>query len=302
MIVKRIGDSPFLSPRPGTFCQDGVTTADVLFYRDRVLLFCGGMSKDHESIGIATVRRKDFQGSNFGELSPNPIVERGRQGDFDSEHVTDPSSIVVDDRVHLYYSGLGCNGDWIGLATSEDGRIFEKSDDNPILKGRAPEIVRHAGRYFLYFVLPNNDGGYTIYSAQSENGLDFSKHQIRPVLEPTPGKWDGYSVTTPRIFDIDGRYAMVYAGSDEAVDSPKGFGLAYSNDLVHWSKYKSNPIFHNGSAGSWDDLAIWFGTVYSWEEKLYMLYEGGANHALNASPLSQIGLAAVNIRRAANPF
>jgi hypothetical protein len=277
-----------------------VTTADVLFYRDYVLLFCGGLSAGHESIGMAMVRRKVFRGSNFGEWAPNPIVERGHKGDFDSEHVTDPSSIVVGRRVYLYYSGIGYNGDWIGLATSEDGKTFRKSNANPVLKGRAPEIVRHAGLYFLYFVLPNEEGGYTIFSAPSEDGLDFSMHQARPILEPTPGTWDGYSVTTPRVFEIDGRYAMVYAGSDEAVDSPKSFGLAYSEDLIHWSKCKMNPIFHKGPTDSWDDLAIWFGTVYGWGEDLYMLYEGCARQPLKASPLSQIGLAAVMMRHAAN--
>ncbi len=300
MIVKRIGDGPLLCPQPGTFCQDGVTTADVLFYGDYVSLFCGGMSDAHESIGTAIVRRRDFRGSNFGQLAPNPIVERGHKGDFDSEHVTDPASIVVGGRIYLYYSGIAGNGDGIGLAISEDGKTFRKSNASPVLKGRAPEIVQYGGRYFLYFVLPNEKGGYTIFSAQSDDGLDFSVHQVRPVLEPTPGTWDGYSVTTPRIFEVEGRYAMVYAGSDEAVDSPRSFGLAYSEDLMHWTKSKSNPIFDTGPAGSWDDLAIWFGTVYSWAEERYMLYEGCATHPLEASPLSQIGLAAVKIRRAAN--
>lgn len=301
MIVKRLDDGPFLSPRPGTFCQDGVTTADVLCYRDSVLLFCGGMANGHESIGIATVPRSVFRGTNFGELSPGPIVENGGQGDFDSEHVTDPASIVVGDSVYLYYSGLGDNEDAIGLAMSEDGRVFRKSDANPVLKGRAPEIVRHAGRFFLFFVLVNDDGGYSVFSAQSENGLDFSQQQARPALEPTPGEWDGYSVTTPRIFAIDGRYAMVYAGSDEEIDNPKSFGLAFSEDLIHWSKYRSNPIFNIGPAGSWDDFAIWFGTVFGWEDQLYLLYEGGAKHAPDASPLSQIGLAAMSMRHAADP-
>ena len=223
MIVKRIGNDPFLCPRPGTFCQNGVTTADVLFYRDYVLLFCGGMSDGHESIGIATVRRKDFRGSNFGEWAPKPIVERGHEGDFDSEHVTDPASIVVDGKVYLYYSGLGGAADCIGLAISENGKTFTKSNANPVLKGRAPEIVGHAGLYFLFFVQRNAEGGYTIFSTTSENGLDFSKYQASPVLEPTPGAWDGYSVTTPRVFENNGRYAMVYAGSDEAVEFPKEF-------------------------------------------------------------------------------
>ena len=79
-------------------------------------------------------------------------------------------------------------------------------------------------------------------------------------------------------------------------NSPKSFGLAYSDDLIHWSKCNFNPIFHNGLPGSWDDLAIWFGTVYGWGEERYMLYEGCARQPLNASPISQIGLARVMTR------
>ena len=294
VIVERMGSGPFLSPVPGTFFQDGVTTADVLVYRDSVLLFCGGMANDHETIGVSTVRRSDFSGTSFGELPPAPVVENGRPGDFDSRHVADPASIVVGDSIYLYYSGLGDGADAIGLAISEDGKTFRKSSANPILTGRAPEIVQRGETFFLYFVLPNDGGGYTIFVARSEDGVDFSKHKPTPVLTPTPRAWDGYSVTTPRIFERDGRYAMIYAGSDLDMDTPKGFGIAYSDDLIHWSKDKSNPIFRSGPDGAWDDLAIWFGTVYAWQENLYLLYEGAAKPPRDASPLSQIGLAAVN--------
>ena len=89
---------------------------------------------------------------------------------------------------------------------------------------------------------------------------------------------------------------MIYAGSSEYKDYPANFGLAYSNDLINWTKYADNPIFHRGEKGNWDEGGIWFGTINKINNLYYMWYEGfgggiSRENEYGQGGKSQIGLA-----------
>jgi predicted GH43/DUF377 family glycosyl hydrolase len=217
---------------------------------------------------------------------------------FDSEHVFDPAAVIVGEQVYLYYSAVGAGEDRIGLAVSDDGRVFEKYPQ-PVLIGRAPEVFRFEGRLDLLFVRPMPKGGYGIYLAVSDDGKLFAPLSAQPVLEAAPSPaWDSYEVTTPRLFERHGVVYMLYAASGDPTrrDKPVGFGLARSSDLIHWERYPHNPVFHTGKPGTWDDGAIWFGTVFEWDERLYMMYEGGSADALMATlARTQVGLAVLDV-------
>lgn len=287
----RAKSNPFLSPQTGTFYADGATTADVLDFKKECLLFFGGLSNKHERIGLATVKKDTFDGTTWNRPLSNPIVDIGGSGDFDSFHVTDPASVAVNDKIHLYYSGLGEGEDAIGLALSDNGRKFEKSSVNPVLAGRAPEIVRHNGRFYLFFVKTNLNGGYSVYLNTSDDGIHFSATDSKIALAPKPDAWDSYSITTPRICKKDDTFMMIYAGDSQTKDQPRSFGLAVSKNLESWSRFGNNPVFSCGKAGSWDDKAIWFGTPYIYRARVLMLYEGCQQTLGCDEPLSQIGIA-----------
>jgi len=285
---------PFLSPVKGTFFKDSVTTADVLECEKEVLLFFGGLCK-HERIGLASVPRDHFDGRTWTNWHAHPVLDVGPPGSFDCRHVTDPASVRTESGILLYYSGLGEGEDAIGLATSLNGKEFIKSSENPLLEGRAPEIFLHQEKFYLYFVMPNPQGGYSIFLATSADGSHYSRPYEHPVLEPSIGMWDSYTVTTPRIFPAKDGFWLSYAGDDETRDFPKGFGLAFSKDLIHWEKYEGNPIFRRGLAGRWDDQAIWFPTIYRHRNGLLMLYEGSHKPSELAEPVSRIGLAELEV-------
>jgi predicted GH43/DUF377 family glycosyl hydrolase len=287
----RLAPDPFLAVQAGTFYAEGATTADVLEFRQEMLLFFGGLSGMHERIGLAASDRQSFDGRTWTHWFPEPIVDTGAPNDFDALHVTDPASTVVDGKIYLYYSGIGRGTDSIGLAISSDGRVFEKLGSGSVMPGRAPEIVVHDGRFYLFFVRENGKGGYSICLNVSKDGLHFSEAESCVVLSPTVDSWDCHSVTTPRILKSGGRFMMVYAGDDRTKDEPKQFGLAFSEDLRSWSKYGGNPVFACGQKGSWDEEAIWFGTPYAHEGQIFMLYEGCRRRSSNSLAVSQIGLA-----------
>jgi len=287
----RVTSFPFLTPQAGTFYAEGATTADVLEFQHEILMFFGGLSAKHERIGMASVEKDSFDGTTWTQWFSVPIVDIGDSSDFDSLHVTDPASVVVNNKIYLYYSGIGKGEDAIGLSISENGRVFTKSIFCPVIRGRAPEIVLYNGRFYLFFVREDGLGGYSIYSNVSDDGIHFSDAESRIVLAPTPDSWDGYSITTPRILKTDDHFMMIYAGDNRTRDQPKSFGLAFSEDLENWSKYSNNPVFTRGKPGNWDDQAIWFGTPYICHGRMLMLYEGCQKPIGHEEPLSQIGIA-----------
>jgi len=287
---RRIGPEPVLAARPGTWLAEAATTPDILTYQGQTLLYCGAVRGGHERLVAMTVRY-DQGVPAFGPVEP--AVDIGPQGAFDGDHVFDPAGVALAGRVFLYFSTVGAAPDSIGLATSVDGHRFEKHP-NPLMAGRAPEVVIRHGKFHLLYVLEEPQGGYAIHLAVSEDGYRFRAVGAGPVLGAgAPGTWDSLSVLTGRIFEYGDWTYMVYAGDATEKDLPRAFGLARSADLVHWERYANNPVFHCGPPGAWDDGAIWFGTVAVRNGVLEMWYEGGSQAAVHSPPpmLTRVGLA-----------
>jgi predicted GH43/DUF377 family glycosyl hydrolase len=272
------------------FCCHAVTTVDVLDLDDVTLMFFGGHDGKNERLGLALPDKLPTTSIPAEKIRQDPVVDIGEPGSFDSTHVTDPAAAYHDDTIFLYYSGIGDQDDAIGLATSTDGKTFTKYSVDPILSGRSPEIVIKDSVFHLFYVLPR-DEGYAIYLATSDDGYEFKRYSDEPIVTPSESGWDSLTVTTPRIFEYDGLFWMLFAGDDETMDYPKGFGLAYSDDLVSWSKYEANPIFERGTSSAWDGTAIWFGTVYEHKGEYLMFYEGCSGDSECSNPRSHIGIA-----------
>jgi hypothetical protein len=300
ILWQRTSSDPFLIPALGSPAAEAVTTPDLLIRGGDVLLYVGAVKDGHERLLVAPFRPEWLAASGLAAWADEArIALDAGPGHFDSLHVFDPAAISTGSRVRLYYSAIGPDRDTLGMAESEDGFTFAKRG-TPLFEGRAPDVVYRAGRYHLFYVKALSGRGYAIFSSVSEDGAAFTPVSEHPALDAgEPGAWDGFEVTTPRIFTRRGVFYMLYAGAADPAqkDVPHAFGLARSTDLTHWERYPGNPVFHRGEAGSWDDGAIWFGTVFSWGDFLYLLYEGGTREAIrqgNGPALTQVGLAAVS--------
>jgi hypothetical protein len=297
---KRMMTHPFLSPSPGSLAEEAVTTPDVLAWKGELYLYVGAITGGHERLLVATLPPDWLtippRDAWVGEASV--AIDTGPDR-FDSLHVFDPAPTAQNDHVLLYYSAVGPDGDTLGLAFSGEGKTFKKRE-RPIAEGRAPEVVYFQSLYHLFYVRKTPGRGYSIFASVSSDGEVFSSPGSTPVFAAgSPGSWDSFEVTTPRIFQRNGIFYMLYAGqSDPAFkDIPHAFGLARSKDLKTWERYPANPVFRIGEPGSWDDGAIWFGTVFAWDNALYLIYEGGSVEAVSqpGPALTQVGLAYVNV-------
>jgi len=107
------------------------------------------------------------------------------------------------------------------------------------------------------------------------NILPFAKHPENPVLQTgEAGAWDeGEAEPYKCLFGEDRRFWLYYHNhSDTGI---RGTGLAYSDDLVDWTKEANNPILEPGPAGAWDENFVGApGVLVLGENDYHMIYLG----------------------------
>ena len=161
---------PSLSAETGTWREDASMTVDVLPREDHFQIFYVGKKEGHDSIGIATLSKENFDGTGWTDYPQNPVLSPGEPGSYDSTHIVDPACVELDGKVYLYYSALGDGPDSIGLAIADDGLHFTK-EEKPVLVGRAPEVVLDEDTIYMIYSLEHPNGRYAFHLATSKDGM-----------------------------------------------------------------------------------------------------------------------------------
>ncbi len=212
------------------------------------------------------------------EARPEPVLTRGRRGEFDAVDALNPSVVWRKGIYFNFYSGYDGRRWRTGLATSADGVHWRKH--GPVL---APDPSGWEGDYiaangsallvgeeFLYWYQAGSPP--QIGLARSSDGKVWRKHP-QPVLRLGPrGAWDERGVADPYVIRVGRLFYMYYLGEDRA--RRQRLGVAVSEDGVRWLKHRRNPILELGAAGSFDENglgepAVWISHGWYW-----MLYTG----------------------------
>jgi predicted GH43/DUF377 family glycosyl hydrolase len=303
-VWKRYARNPVFPATPGTWRESQTANPDLLLNGSMYYMYFRGQRDGHDRIGVATISKERFDGVTW-DIHPEPVIDVGGPGSWDEHHALDPAVVLFKGKCFLYYTGSSPKSDRaICLAVSENGIDFKKDAQNPVLLGGGPEIALREDTLYLYFwrEVPGKKG-FQIHVAVSIDGYHFQEPNPSPALPVgSEGSWDSFTVETPRIFSEHGLYYMIYCGSDRNKDYPFAAGLATSTDLIHWSKYPSNPVFGRGEEGQWDEGAIWFTTVEKIHDRYYMWYEGYGGGTARTVPYgsylkggkSQIGMATLD--------
>ena len=129
----------------------------------------------------------------------------------------------------MWYSGssAGASQTAFGYATSSDGINWQKDTlNNPVLLSGAigqwdrvvygPEILYIDNLYYMFYTGQNNlYQSDKVGLATSSDGIhNWNKHVSSPVLQPTPGQWDGSRTILGSVFMEDDTLKMYYAGSN----------------------------------------------------------------------------------------
>ncbi|NJD01969.1 MAG: hypothetical protein FIA99_05095 [Ruminiclostridium sp.] len=284
MLFRRYEDNPIIPRTPGTFYSLYCANPDIVLFNGRYnLYFRGHDENSHDQIGMGYCSPEKFDGVHWEMSGENPVIRPGKGKEvFDSAHVLDPATVVLDGRIYLYYTAYSAEGGkgGIGLAVSEDGINFDKIHNNPVIAGAvAPEAVLYEKRVYLFYQRLVAGKYFKVYCCQSEDGIYFDTQKECNVFNPSnvKGSFDGNSVVTVRIWQEGEEFYMTYGGCGRYADYPGAIGLARSGNLVEWERYPQNPVFLRGGPGTWDEGALWFATVEKIGGKYYLWYEGGGS-------------------------
>lgn len=234
--------------RLGCFDEHGIFPMNVIRHGDTVYGYtCGWSRRVSVSVDTAiglTVSHDD--GLTFQRLGDGPVLSASLR---EPCLVGDPFVKFVCDKFHMWYIfGIG----WkrysrdalpdrtykIGHATSRDGVVWQKEEARQIVADRLgeeesqalPSVIQIAGRHHMFFCYrqsfnfrKDNDRGYRIGHAWSDDLDSWFRDDLNPFLEGTPGEWDSDMQCYPHVFECDGEIYLLYNGSEFG---RYGFGLA----------------------------------------------------------------------------
>jgi len=207
----------------------------------------------------------------------NPVFPGGNHESW--EMTQEWSYVFHDGNQYVMYYGGGpsvttiLEAIEIGRATSEDGYIWTKYGENPVLTfgptGAWDDMMIDPGpvifdgeEYRMWY--SGFDGvDWRIGLATSTDGVDWTKYEENPVLDlGDTDQWDDQSLRVGNVIYDQSQYKMWYTGTD---GEHLRVGYATSPDGVNWTKYSENPVLDIGEPGTWDDERI---------DHCYVLFNG----------------------------
>ncbi len=216
------------------------------------------------------------------EVRPEPVLNPGPTGTWDSVDVLNPSVVRVGKTFYNLYSGFDGKTWHTGLATLAEGASWDKQGTGPVISPdpatweggyiAANGSLGHDGDHFLYWYQAGPRGGTSVGLADSVDATCWSKHG-RAVLAPGPSRsWDETAVGDPYVVRRQGTYTMYYLGQNRF--GIQRLGVARSTNGVHWQKSHANPILDTGPPGSFDERGLGEPAVFCAADRYLMLYTG----------------------------
>lgn len=219
---------PVLEPSAGgqnNFDSEGVFGANVLFDGTIYRMWYNGYNTQPYYAGqIRAGLATSDDGINWERYSDNPVLETGEPGSWDDTWAYVNTVLLEGGIYKMWYTGFDGITCAIGYATSNDGIVWEKFENNPVLSGLPGEwdesniqnarVISENGMYKMWYngnssSNPNYDIGY----ATSEDEVSWKKFDGNPILiTGEPGSFDSQWCWSPLVFSDEGDYYMWYSG------------------------------------------------------------------------------------------
>jgi hypothetical protein len=232
----------------GSFDEHGIFPMSIMRHGDAVYGYTCGWNRRvsvsvDTAIGLA-ISRDD--GLTFQRIGDGPVLSASLH---EPCLVGDGFVKVIGDVFHIWYIfGTG----WkkfssdaapdrtykIGHATSSDGINWTKEEARQIIPDRLgpdesqalPTVIGIDGRHHMFFCYRqsfdfrnNRERGYRIGHAYSDDLMSWTRDDMNPLLDVTPGDWDADMLCYPHVFECDGKVYLLYNGNEFG---RYGFGLA----------------------------------------------------------------------------
>ena len=243
--------NPILSVKDIPYYTLAVDQAQVMFDDGKYKIWFENLyNSGHGDIGYA----ESNDGLTWQVNASNPVLAAGQPGAWD-DYTVGLGYIFKENGIYkLYYAGMQephTGERQIGFATSPDGIHWEKYS-NPVLLSTASQyflgvhsIQKINGLYYMYYeASPENDYTFNLNLATSSDGIQWTKYNNNPVLIADQ-TWENGSIGYATIVQINNEYKMTYSTKVQ-----NAVGMAYSNDGIHWTKDKINPVFKLSDASN----------------------------------------------------
>ncbi len=227
----------------------------------------------------------------FGEwtrLFPDPILSP--QGDgFESAGTFNPTVVKNGGKFVMLYRAQDHKGtSSLGYATSNDGTHFVRRPE-PVMVSEAPyekgggvedpRLVKFGNTFYLTYTGYNNVDGVGPDKKDAQLCLATSTDLIhwrrQGILLPAyKGKWNVKWTKSGAIVPekINGRYWMYFLA--DARDKDTQMGIAYSEDLLHWTEALDHPVL-SSRPGSFDSQVVEPGPPpVLTNEGIFLIYNG----------------------------
>lgn len=124
-----------------------------------------------------------------------------------------------------------------------------------------------------YFLLYGGSDGERVRSgfAVSQDMLHWQRRSHSPFLDVGEhGQWDENHALVVDILELEDGYCGFYEGED--TKNRFRIGIATSKDLIHWEKFKGNPILDIGPKGSFKERMVCGPRVLVKDGKIYLFH------------------------------
>ncbi len=253
----------------------------------RIYFTCRNIS-NQSHIGYVDVNAAaDFE---VKAISENPVLSPGEPGMFDDSGVAMGFYLEINGVPHIYYLGwnLKVTVPWlnsIGLAKFDyklnqfvkvsRAPIMDRSHEDPFSISY-PGILFDGGIYKMWYGSnlkwgqQQNEMNHVIKYAESADGINWiRKNEIALQLEHN----GEYALSKPFVIKENGEYKMWYSYRANADILNYRIGFADSPDGKTW-KRKDADAGIDISTDGWDSEMIEYPFIFTFKNKLYMLYNG----------------------------
>ncbi len=218
-------------------------------------------------------------------VSHRPILEPS-EASFESAGVFNPTVVKHDGKIVMLYRAQDKAGtSRIGYAESTDGIHFVRRS-KPVLEPQAeyerdggvedPRLVEIGGVYYLTYTAYNKKNAQ-LAMATSTDLLEWKRQGI--LLPAYKGRWNVNWTKSGAILNqkVNGHYWMYFMA--DAKDRPGQMGVAYSDDLIHWTEALDHPVVPSRD-GKFDSKVVEPGPAPVMTDEGILLIYNGADDGL----------------------
>lgn len=158
-----------------------------------------------------------------------------------------------------------------------------------------PALLEERGCYYLYYTGNRGNGTFWDHRNHQRIGVAVTDHPTGywrrmpgPVLDVTPGAWDGLLVSNPSVTRMpDGRFCMIYKGVAASADGVQGgpllLGAAFADHPLGPFRKHPEPVIKAGAVRhAVEDPVVWseFGRLWCIVKDFNGYYANGSINAL----------------------